>query len=85
MREQFRLRVVTTPNGTLLLRISQRFFEVLFRDLQVVLFSDRLRVSDPCADHMRGELIFQFRLPTAAHIVEDLRPGCESRATDDAG
>ena len=57
-------------NGRLLQRILQRFGEVVVGDLQVVLRRDQLRVADPLADDVPGEVVCQFGLAGAAKVLE---------------
>ncbi|MBX7166512.1 MAG: hypothetical protein K1X74_09210 [Pirellulales bacterium] len=56
---------------------------MLVGQLQVVLLGNRLRVADPFADHVPGELLGQFGLPRAAKILEQLGPRFQAGPADD--
>ena len=43
-------------------------------DLQVVLRRDGLRIADPLADDVHGELVGQFGLTGATEVLEQLGP-----------
>ena len=58
-------------------------FEVFVRQLQVVLLRNRLAVSDPSGYDIRRMIRDEFRRPSAAEILEQLRPGLNSRTEND--
>ena len=60
------------------------FGEVFVSRVQVVLGRDRLRIAEPLADDVFGELIGQFRLAGGSQVVERLVPRCESCTSHDA-
>ncbi len=58
--DSVRLKLITCRRTAR--RNARRFLEVGFADLQVMLASDGLRVSQPHTDDVRGEVFFQFGL-----------------------
>ena len=52
-------------------------------DLQVVLRRDRLRVANPLTHDVHGELLGEFRLPSASEVLEELGPGLQTGPLDD--
>ncbi|RIK80287.1 MAG: hypothetical protein DCC68_11285 [Planctomycetota bacterium] len=63
-------------------RLIRRPVEVFVGHLQVVLRRDRLAVAHPRADNVRREALFQFGLPTAAKILENLLPPAQPGPAD---
>ena len=51
--------------------------------LQVVLRRDGLRVADPLANDVHGEVFGEFRLPRATEVLEQLGPGLQTGPLDD--
>ena len=76
---QIALRPRARQNGGL----PQRFREVVVGDLQVVVRRDGLRVADPLATDVHGELFGEFRLPRAAEVLEKLGPALQTGPLDD--
>ena len=67
-----------------LLNHLQRLFEMAISDLEVMLPCHTLGVAHPRADHMGWESVFEFRLTTRPHVVEDSRPRFEARPPNDS-
>ena len=83
MRGQTGLRPRARQNGRLLQRILQRFDEVVFGHLQVVLRSDRFRVPDPVTHHLDGKLIGELSLAGTPEVLEELGPRLQAGSLDD--
>jgi len=51
---------------------------VVVGDLQVVLRRDGLRVADPLANDVHGEVFGEFRLPRATKVLKQFGPGLKA-------
>jgi len=84
MRCHFGLQVVVSRYVRLLHRIMQRFLKVIIGDLEVMFSGDRFGIAKPSTHDVRWKTLFQFRLSSAAEILEQLRPRFQTGVVDNS-